>query len=656
MRIKTLILENFRLYKQRVEIPFSQLTCFIGKNDAGKSSILEALSIFFESGIKIDSDDASKSGNPKKVRIGVIFDDLPENVILDSNEPTTFRDEYLLNPGELLEIHKVYNCSLQSPKSTVFICANYPNLSDIVDVIQKNQSDLKSIVKSLSLEGKCEQTKNPSMRRAIYEHYGKLDIQPREISLDEGHGKTIWTSIQKQLPLFALFQSDRASNDQDSEVQDPMKVAVDKALSTLGSELDEITNEVKESVQTTAKLTLEKMSESYPELASTLTPKFKVPNWKSLFKIEFLSDGDVPLNKRGSGVRRLILLSFFQAEVERKLQDKTTNGNSSQSTIYAIEEPETSQHPNVQKKMMQTFLDISAEGDQIILTTHVPALAGLVPLESLRFIDHEPISKEIRVRDGTASSDVYREIADALGVFPNPNDQIDVKVVVLVEGKNDIVALKSMIDVLEREETIGPIDDKFIFWTMGGGDGQLLDWVRQDDLKKLKVPLVVIADSDRMSSSSSVENSKPWFKEAKTHSKITPFLTQKRNMDNYFNTKTLTRLTNGLVKIVEEKSKLDFDNMAEALMKALEAAVDRSVFQDSEFHAMDSAGKTVLRIDRKWNRKFSVKLCKRVISAYLIREMTVDELNEIATYTVEGKERNEIMEWIKAIQDSIDAN
>ena len=50
MKIKKIILENFRRYKERTEIPLSDLTAFIGKNEAGKSSILEALDIFFDGG------------------------------------------------------------------------------------------------------------------------------------------------------------------------------------------------------------------------------------------------------------------------------------------------------------------------------------------------------------------------------------------------------------------------------------------------------------------------------------------------------------------------------------------------------------------------------------------------------------------------------
>lgn len=50
MLIDSIILENFRGYHSRQVIKVSDLTAFVGKNDVGKSTILEALDIFFNEG------------------------------------------------------------------------------------------------------------------------------------------------------------------------------------------------------------------------------------------------------------------------------------------------------------------------------------------------------------------------------------------------------------------------------------------------------------------------------------------------------------------------------------------------------------------------------------------------------------------------------
>ena len=47
MKLISMSLKNFRCYAEEVTLGIDDLTTFIGKNDIGKSSILEALEIFF---------------------------------------------------------------------------------------------------------------------------------------------------------------------------------------------------------------------------------------------------------------------------------------------------------------------------------------------------------------------------------------------------------------------------------------------------------------------------------------------------------------------------------------------------------------------------------------------------------------------------------
>lgn len=47
MLTDSVIIENFRGYQARQVISFSDITDFVGRNDVDKSTILEALDIFF---------------------------------------------------------------------------------------------------------------------------------------------------------------------------------------------------------------------------------------------------------------------------------------------------------------------------------------------------------------------------------------------------------------------------------------------------------------------------------------------------------------------------------------------------------------------------------------------------------------------------------
>ncbi len=591
MRIKTLILENFRSYKNLTKIPFSQLTGFIGCNDAGKSTILEALDIYFEGGVvNIDPDDANKDGDPKNVRIGVLFDDLPGALILDSDTPTTLKAEHLLNIDGDIEIHKIFNCSIQNPKALIHASAMHPTAKGAADILQKKQTDLRKIIDEKNLSDNCKKTENPSMRKAIYDSIGELNIQISDVPLNAENGKKIWQSLQGYMPIFALFQSDRPSSDQDSEVQNPMKIAIEQALETLQPKLDEITNAVRKNVEETANRTLAKLQEAHPEIASELKPNFRKPSWKNIFKLDLVADDGIPLNKRGSGARRLVLLSFFQAEAERRA-DSLQGDVPRRKVFYAIEEPETSQHPNNQEQIINAFKGLAEAGDQVVLTTHVPALAALIPLNSLRYIDRDPANNEVRVRSGLQDSGVYRDIAKNLGVFPDLKQGI--KVAVLVEGKKDIDALKSMIHVLEQASEITQFDDQHVFWAIGGGDRTLMDWVDRGYLDKLNVHQVMLQDSDR----TSVHNPAPakkmaWLQSIQQKSDTTAFLTEKRSMENYLHPNAVSRLTKGLLNF-PDGTDLDYAKMADELSRILTTARKNSKATGFNYQPTDYAGNSI---------------------------------------------------------------
>ena len=359
MKIKTVKIKNFRSYKDEVEIEFGNLTAFVGKNDIGKSTILEALDIFFNDSkgiIKIDKDDINKQAlaiNDTETIISVCFEELPVNIIIDATNQTTLQAEFLLNSDGNLEIIKKYS---NAGKEKVFIKANHPTNDICKDLLQKKNTDLQRIIRDNSIP--CDnQTINAVMRTAIWQHFNQdLGLSEIEIDVTKGDTKSIWEKLESYLPLYSLFQSDRKNSDGDNEVQD------------------------------VASRTLEKIREMNPEIAGSLTPVIPTTDslkWGDIFKsVSIAGDENIPINKRGSGVKRLILLNFFRAEAERRKALENIP-----SIIYAIEEPETSQHTEHQRRLIKAFLDLAETANtQVIITTHSAVLVKELDFTHLRLI------------------------------------------------------------------------------------------------------------------------------------------------------------------------------------------------------------------------------------------------------------------------------
>ena len=129
MKLKSLILKNFRSYKN-VKILFDKsMNVIIGQNDVGKSTILEALDIFFEgSTIKIDITDFSKNAEDNKIIIGTEFVvDGEKEILIDTSNKTKLVDECLLNNDGFLEVLKEFEIKNEKlQKEKVFIKVQYP--------------------------------------------------------------------------------------------------------------------------------------------------------------------------------------------------------------------------------------------------------------------------------------------------------------------------------------------------------------------------------------------------------------------------------------------------------------------------------------------------------------------------------------------------
>lgn len=403
MKVDSITLTNFRSYKEPTTIFLDQLTALVGKNDIGKSTILEALDIFINdksSIIKKEDFDlniiAKKEGVPN-FELSVTFTDLPANIVLDTETSTTLSSEHLLNSQNKLEIIKQYK---KGGKTSIYIKAVHPTNPKCNDLLLKKNSELKKIIQDEKIEG-SNKSVNSSMRAAIWDKY-KDDLQLKETLIDASKedAKNIYEKLTSHFPIYSLFQSDRKNSDNDSEVQDPLKEAVKQILSNeeLKSKLADISERVREELEKVSKSTLEKLRELDPAVANSLNPVIPSSDtlkWPDVFKsVSISGDDDIPINKRGSGVKRLVLLSFFRAQAERHIPNEKTLNH----IIYAIEEPETSQHNANQKLLIESIKKLSQNSNiQIIITTHSPIIVKQLNLHNIRLITNNNGTKNITI-------------------------------------------------------------------------------------------------------------------------------------------------------------------------------------------------------------------------------------------------------------------
>ena len=430
----------------------------------------------------------------------------------------------------MLEIKKVFPATAAKPKEKIFIVCNHPSSANANDLMDFKRDDLRQRADDLGIDANSyNRNVNSAIRQAIWQHIDVLNLASTELLIDKEDSKKVYNALENYLPIYALFQSDRQSNDEDKEVTDPMKIAVNQALRELEAELEHIKTQVRNKALETADRTLAKLKEMAPDLAEELIPEFKTePKFDTQFKLTIKSENDIPINKRGSGVRRLILLNFFRAEAEKRRL-----GNVGNSIIYAFEEPETSQHPNHQEMLIQAFIELShASNTQIILTTHTPALAGLLPLPSLRFINKVDLIRTIEL----GTNEVFGKIADTLGLLPDPISRT-AKALLLVEGKSDVGFVYHTSQVLKDANLIThTFAEKEIAIVPIGGCGNLKHWRTLRLAEQFNIPWCILLDSD-LGTAEEVINTAA-IDELRAQG-IKAYVTRKREPENYIHLSVL---------------------------------------------------------------------------------------------------------------------
>ncbi|EOL9455350.1 ATP-dependent endonuclease [Campylobacter coli] len=476
MKLVKCRIENFRSY-ENAEFNFSNLSVIIGKNDVGKSTLFDALDIFFENN-KASEDDVNINSSENQFSITCFFKIESEMQInIDSSDSeqtqTTLESEYLLNQEGLLQIKKIWE---KGKLSKTYIVCNYPTNWEKPLITLKIQ-ELKKI---LPKEAEVKLNIKKEIRNFLFSQEALNFIEQEiDISTKDTDIVSIYNKLKDKMPNLLLFKADRTNTDKDNEITQITKAITQNAISEIEQKFNDMKENILSDIKDFANATLERLKSFDKDIVKDLTPDITSKELSSLFSYEFKSDNGISLNKRGSGVKRLFLLSFFLEDAERKHQS---------NMIYAIEEPETSQHPNFQRIIIESLQKLAqSQGRQILLTTHTPEIVRMVDKKNIIFIQKDNENKRIVHHGDEIDTKV---LADTLGVLP----YLLYQRVIFVEGETDIEFLNNLNDKFECLREIFDLKTTTLIPMRGGGN--VKNWMTADYLKQSNVKCLYFFDRD----------------------------------------------------------------------------------------------------------------------------------------------------------------
>ena len=529
MRIAKVTLQGFRSFKERIEISLGPFTTIVGKNDTGKSSILYALDAFFNS--KLDEADFNRDQGPDDpIVIEVSFTDLPPTIQVEEGIDTTLVEENLLDEHGFLTVKRVFTKkNLKKPKT--FIVA-----SDYTDTEYQNPCSLKEAQlnekgRALSLDfkksgaGITNKSKREAIRKkAIERNEAKETI---EFEPDEGLLKLL-----DHLPEFNLFQADFRLSEEETSFQREFKAVIETAVSKIPGRSD-IEKGVEQEIDNEVSKIHQCLLQHTDEVASIKArPSFK---WKDLvsfyLECEDRQGKSIQLGKRGAGLRRLLMVAYFQYLAQREsVPDRP------RTQIYGIEEPETYLQPGAQRTLLRSFETIASR-DQVLVTSHSPVFAGSTDISSVVLVTRE--NGVTKVQQG---EDVELEkVAKELGV--EPSDQVfGFKGCIFVEGEKDIEFLEAVAKILKEAGHIPrTLSDVGVGIIAFGGSDNLRHWITRNSLKRINRRYAILIDSDRKLLSDNVPQRKlNWKKQCEDEGGLF-FITKKRELENYLHREAIKK-------------------------------------------------------------------------------------------------------------------
>lgn len=517
------------------ETRLGPLATIVGKNDVGKSNILRALELFFKSNPKISEDDFHKgSDEGENLEIEVSFDNLPEKIEIEEGVETTFNDEMLLDSGGYLRIRKTFKRTNLSKHEITIITNDFESdifscLSTLKETELNRQCKAKGIEVTKSGRGITNKSKREALRNKAIEE--GIELKEKKMSLTTKDD--LWRTISSLFPEFLLFETDTRLGIDETKFQNEFKPIITNCVNH--PELIEVKDRFTGFLENALQEEIDKLFLKFSKHTDVFVSLKAVPEflWDKVVNFRIFGEdtqGIVSsLDQRGSGVRRLLMVAFFQYLAERKNDTKL-------DYIFGVEEPENCIHPGLQRELIESFRALANEGYQVIITSHSPVFAAASPLNDLVLVVRdEGVASSIQTPNLDLSEIVYE-----LGV--DPSDQIiGYNACVFVEGPSDIEFLKTTSSKLKDSGHIDSnFDDKNIGFVICGGE-TLKYWINQRTMSRLNRKFGVVIDSDMKSIHHNIPGRKLEWKEECEKQGGVFFILRKREIENYLHPDAIGR-------------------------------------------------------------------------------------------------------------------
>jgi putative ATP-dependent endonuclease of OLD family len=412
MRLSKLKIENFRgIASTEIEL-HRDITVLVGENNAGKTSVLEALRLCLDA---VKSDKACNFTE---------FDFYRDSTCksLVSCKPITLSLTYLESEAHPWPVH------ITQSLNEVIVGSDYSVIK--LRVTARYDADVGEVVQGWCFldAGDNEMVgKNGLIKdlRRLRPFFFQAALRAAK---DEFHGQsTYWSSFLKNKDIDETTRK---------ALEDELLGINRKIVDAHGS-FKQVTEEVKRISELVAVGKVD---------AVTVDPApadvYRTLRYGTDINLLTASNAKIPIRSHGEGTQSLSVLLLFSAYLKTRLQ---ADVDKQAEPIIAVEEPEAHLHPNAIRAAWKLLQELPG---QKIVATHSGDILSEVPLESLRRMSRRESATECRAVPGTLlTSEEVRKFNHH--VRRNRGELFFARTWLLVEGETDVSVFAECADLLE---------------------------------------------------------------------------------------------------------------------------------------------------------------------------------------------------------------
>lgn len=535
MKITQLEITNYRALRD-VTIPLSKFGCLTGENNSGKSSFLQALSLFF-SGSKLAS--TNFFDESKLVRIAVTFEDICDgdlarladshrsrvaeivkggHLVLARSYSTDGKSSLLYNtltPTDLRFTAESIGTLLKGGRAgSAFVAKvveGFPELDGIIDTTM-NQEAVKQKIQELadSLPDNEKVASDQPLPTGIDKSIEPMLPDPIYIPAVKDLADDIKTTESTPFGkiLSILLPVVEAKLPEAQELFEKLNSKLNRIVQHDGTVVDERLDEVKLIESTVEKY----VRQSFTDVALRIA--IPPPELKTVFSSAriYANDGvDGLIDSKGDGLRRAIVFSILRSyvEIKEKLaltpvlpEGEETPSESDRpkvepaptSYLLMFEEPELFLHPKAQHILFDALRVFSKE-HHVIVTTHSPMFFAPGATETFvklrKTYDVAVVPKPFTQAQPVDLSDMNAKDQFQIICFENNNAAFFADTVVLVEGDSDYLLMPHIAKTLDPAWDVAQVPLVFARIT---GKGNIRRY--REFFTRFGVRVAVIADLD----------------------------------------------------------------------------------------------------------------------------------------------------------------